>query len=109
MCIRDSLDTWVRGIHVEGLHAGIPQGGGAELAWYRLAVLPERQFARGEEQAFAAVDVRKCFDQLARPLTYLLMLLAGLPAQIMGPYVRMMEGLGVRNGLEESLGQRHSR
>eukprot|EP00969_Alexandrium_andersonii_P246302 10884233-Alexandrium_andersonii.AAC.1 len=58
----------------------------------------------GTRFAYAATDVWKAFDQIVPELLHLVLAVAGAPPAILGPYIRLMSSLAIRNSLGTGLG-----
>eukprot|EP00973_Karenia_brevis_P007257 983762-Karenia_brevis.AAC.1 len=54
-----------------------------------------------------ALDLHKCFDQVLRPLFYMVLLLAGLPPCILVPCMNFLENVSVYNCFSGSVGLPH--
>eukprot|EP00973_Karenia_brevis_P008687 1175018-Karenia_brevis.AAC.1 len=83
------------------------EGVGAEDAWYSTAL--EKELSVLEDCPFVggSLDLFKCFDQIIRPLLYVILLLSGLPRQILAPYINYLENLKLHNSVAGSLGKAH--
>ena len=77
----------------------------AEEAAYATAVLIENTHLKGEHLSGGAADIFKCFDQILRPLVYLLMKAAGMPSGIIRAYRNFQENLVCHNTLAGCIGQ----
>ena len=56
-----------------------------------------------------ALDIYKAFDQVQRPILYVLLFKAGFPMGALRAYAVLMEHLQVHNALAAGLGQQHGR
>ena len=54
-------------------------------------------------------DFHKCFDQICRPLPYVLLYLTGFPQRVLTTYVAFMEKLQFHNAVAGALGRPHRR
>ncbi len=54
-------------------------------------------------------DFHKCFDQICRPLPYVLLYLTGFPQRVLTAYVAFMEKLQFHNAVAGALGRSHRR
>eukprot|EP00973_Karenia_brevis_P020205 2773056-Karenia_brevis.AAC.1 len=88
------------------MYGGMP-GVGAEDAFYTTALDKELCILQGQPFVGGSLDLYKCFDQIIRPLLYAILLISGLPAQILVPYVNFLERLSIYNNISGSLGQPH--
>eukprot|EP00969_Alexandrium_andersonii_P057883 2550111-Alexandrium_andersonii.AAC.1 len=64
------------------MFAGI-RGKGASQAWWLTSLAMERHDMDHTNWAVGAVDCYKCFDQIARPLLYRLLLEGGFPSRVL--------------------------
>jgi hypothetical protein len=76
-------------------------------AWLNAALQLELARLSNESFAGASVDVFKCFDQINRPLVYLLASKAGMPSRVLLPYMRYIDSLKVRYQVGSSVGVPH--
>ena len=64
---------------------------GAEDAWYSSGIELESAILSGQRMVGGTLDLFKCCDQIARPLLYSLLALAGCPKHIMLAYINYHE------------------
>eukprot|EP00973_Karenia_brevis_P059463 8278657-Karenia_brevis.AAC.1 len=83
------------------------EGVGAEDAWYTTSLEKELCVVQDKPFVGGSVDLFKCFDQVLRPLLYLILLISGLPYQILVPYISFLENLQLYNSISGSLGRPH--
>eukprot|EP00969_Alexandrium_andersonii_P000617 26498-Alexandrium_andersonii.AAC.1 len=88
--MRAWLDDW----YPQTSFAGI-EGVGACDAWSITALHLEQARCESAPAILTSFDLFKAFDQINRPLMYALMATAGVPKQVLGPYVRYLEGVRV--------------
>ena len=67
------------------MFAGVP-GRGAEDAWYATAIDMELAQVQGEALVGGSIDLFKCFDQIIRPLMYIILIIGGFPLNILTAY-----------------------
>eukprot|EP00973_Karenia_brevis_P054498 7573907-Karenia_brevis.AAC.1 len=72
------------------MFGGVP-GVGADDAWYLTSLQAESDLLDGTHHIGGTLDLYKCFDQIARPLFYFVLLIAGLPANILSAYINFVE------------------
>jgi len=72
------LEPWIRSWATDDMFAGIP-GVGAADAWYSTAITIEHSTLHNIPLTGGSADIRKCFDEIQRPLLYLLAYTAGIP------------------------------
>ena len=68
------------------MYGGLP-GLGAFDAWFATAIDTEFAVLHDIPLAGAIIDLMKCFDQIIRPLLYIVLALAGLPTFVLTAYV----------------------
>ena len=90
------------------MFAGV-EGFGADDAWWETALTLEQDQLNNTNYSTGAADIYKCFDQLARPLLYHLMQVAGMPPRVIQAYRSYQEQLHIHNSLALGIGQSHQR
>ena len=96
-------------IHIyKEMFAGIP-GVGASDAWYSTATIIENCTLHNIPMTGGSADIRKCFDEIQRPLLYIIAYCAGMPRPILRAYVMYIENLVIHNNLVGNLGKPHMR
>ena len=90
------LAPWIAEWALPEMYAGV-EGRGAQDAAYNTALLTEWCKAMGMDLTGGAADIYKCFDQLSRPLIYMILEKAGMPEQVLGAYRKFLEELTVYN------------
>eukprot|EP00973_Karenia_brevis_P076462 10622962-Karenia_brevis.AAC.1 len=88
------------------MHAGQP-GIGAEQAWMVTGLELEYAHLAGLPFIGGALDLFKCFDQIVRPLLYILLQLAGIPTCVLHAYVRYHENVFIYNSFAATIGMPH--
>eukprot|EP00973_Karenia_brevis_P063924 8885441-Karenia_brevis.AAC.1 len=83
------------------------EGVGADDAWYLTSLEKEYCCLTDCPYVGGSVDLYKCFDQIIRPMLYVVLLFAGLPFQILTPYVNFIANLSIYNSISGSLGSAH--
>eukprot|EP00973_Karenia_brevis_P091108 12405877-Karenia_brevis.AAC.1 len=83
------------------------QGVGAEDAWYATALDIEHSILYEVPVAGGVVDLFKCFDQIIRGLLYSILMIAGLPPQILSAYMHFQEHAHIHINVAGSLGKGH--
>eukprot|EP00973_Karenia_brevis_P002624 357756-Karenia_brevis.AAC.1 len=83
------------------------EGVGAEDAWYTTSLEKELCAVQNCPFVGGSVDLFKCFDPIVRPLLYIVLLISGLPFQILVPYINFLENLNLYNSVAGTLGQAH--
>ena len=86
------------------MFAGVGEQG-AEDAAYATAVLIENTHLKGGHLTGGAADIFKCFDQILRPLLYLIMKAAGMRSGIIGAYRDFQDKLVCHITLAGCIGQ----
>eukprot|EP00973_Karenia_brevis_P055426 7705302-Karenia_brevis.AAC.1 len=100
------VEGWVQSWAMPTMFAGI-QGVGASEAWYSTSLELELAMLTKTPMIGGALDLFKCFDQIMRPLLYALLMLAGLPSQILVPYMNFQEHMLIYNSMNGALGSPH--
>ena len=103
-----ALEPWVKEWALDEVFAGV-SGQGAEDAAYAAAVLMEKSKLKGEHVTGGAADIYKCFDQVMRPLIYLLLEEAGMPKSLIEAYKNFQENLLCHNTLAGSIGKAYKK
>jgi hypothetical protein len=103
-----TLEPWVRKWANSSMFAGVPQQG-AEDAWWLTSVTLETWEVQHVPYSGSSADIAKCFDQVVRPLLYMVAKLAGMPTRVLDPYTRFMEGVSVYNTIGRGVGQPYTR
>jgi len=85
------------------------KGRGADAAWWQTAASHEKCRIDGTTYVGSATDIWKAFDQVQRPIVYMAMLRAGIPASFVLPYAKFMEGLTMYNALGTGVGAPYRR
>ena len=106
-CRLSQIDRWTERWAQDEMFAGIP-GRSAEDAWYTTALDIEATLLEGSSMSGGSADVRKCFDQILRPLMYELLRKSGLPNNILLPYKDMLEHLQVVKNISGHVGEVHA-
>eukprot|EP00973_Karenia_brevis_P037047 5107313-Karenia_brevis.AAC.1 len=88
------------------MFGGLP-GVGADDAFYTTALEKELCIIENRPFVGGSLGLYKCFDQVLRPLLYVILLIAGLPSQVLIPYINFLENLKIYNGIAGSLGRPH--
>ena len=101
-----TLETWVKGWFDETLYT---IGGGADDAWYMNALQMEEALLKGQTITGGSADLQKAFDQIQRDMLYELLAEAGLPKEVLEPYMRFQGGMAVYNTIGESIGKPYKR
>eukprot|EP00973_Karenia_brevis_P093384 12417085-Karenia_brevis.AAC.1 len=101
------LRPWINSWKLDCMFGGM-EGVGADDAWYTTALDKEFCVLSGKPFIGGSVDLFKCFDQIVRPLLYAVLLLAGIPFQILIPYVNFIENILIYNSVAGSLGSPHT-
>ena len=83
------LEPWVGKWAMDEFYAGV-SGQGAQDAADATAVLMANIQLKGENLIGGAADIYKCFDQVLRPLIYILLIEAGLPQGLIEAYKDML-------------------
>ena len=83
---------------------------GAEDGWYRTATLVDTLEINGTMYSGGPIDIRKCFDQVPRPVLYALARKAWMSEQVLTTYLNFQEHLRTYNtipcGLREPFKRR---
>ena len=103
-----SLEGWIAGWSTDAMFAGVPEQG-AEDAWWMTSVKMECWHATSTPFSGSSADIAKCFDQIVRPLLYGIAHIAGMPRNVLGPYMRFAEATMVHNTIGKGLGTAYSR
>ena len=82
---------------------GCIQGIGASEAWYATSVDVEWAMAFHVPIIGGALDLYRCFDQVLRPLLYAVLLLAGIPEQVLTAYITHQESMLIYNTVHGSI------
>ena len=80
------------------MYAGVAQQGAAD-ATYQVLSDVERMTLEGTSFCGGAADIFKFFDQILRPLAYMVLRLAGMPTRILSAYQRFLEELSLTMSL----------
>eukprot|EP00973_Karenia_brevis_P080867 11218282-Karenia_brevis.AAC.1 len=72
------------------MFAGKP-GVGAEDAWFMAALDLEEAAVTKQAYIGGTLDLFKCFDQVVRPLLYLILGISGVPVPVLTAYVNYHE------------------
>ncbi len=99
-----NLRPWIEEWKLDNLYAGIP-GLGAEDAWYETAMHAELCKVNGTVITGAAADICKCFDQIQKPILYMILYMSGMPLYIIHAYFRFHDNLYIYNSLANGLGK----
>ena len=100
------LTPWIDSWALNSMYGGM-KGVGASEAWYVTAL--EVEAARLSDVALVggALDLYKCFDQILRPLMYVVLAIAGLPPALLTAYINFQENMCVYNNMSGALGLPH--
>eukprot|EP00973_Karenia_brevis_P003449 475534-Karenia_brevis.AAC.1 len=79
----------------------------ATEAWYIVAIDLELAKLSGIPYIGGALDLLKCFDQIIRPLLYMILSLAGFPAPVLTAYQNYHEHVWVYHSFNNNLGTAH--
>ena len=91
-----TLKPWIQKWAEDEMYAGAGSKG-AEDAWFELALDIEEMKVKGISYCGGGIDIAKCFDQISRPLLYILARAAGMPERILNTYQRFQEQLIIYN------------
>ena len=80
---------------------------GAEDAWYLQSLDIEIAKLCGQDAIGGAADLFKCFDQIIRPLLYLIRVCAGFPHRVPRAYIRYHEHAVLHYIINGAVGQPH--
>eukprot|EP00973_Karenia_brevis_P034687 4786751-Karenia_brevis.AAC.1 len=100
------LQPWASTWITPHMHAG-RAGYGAEQAWFVTSLELEYSHLAHLPYIGGALDLYKCFDQILRPLMYVVLMLAGLPTCILVPYMQYHENVSIYNSFASSVGHPH--
>eukprot|EP00973_Karenia_brevis_P058466 8142706-Karenia_brevis.AAC.1 len=75
------------------------KGVGASAAWYVTALEVEDAHVADISLVGGALDLFKCFDQILRPLMYIVLMIAGLPPEILTAYINFQENMHIYNNM----------
>ena len=99
-----TLRAWVATWDQKEICAG-GIGKGGEDGWYRTAAMLENWEVNGTWYSGGAIDIRKCFDQIPRPVLYGLARKAGMPRKVLVAYLHFQEHLKSYNTIPGGLGE----
>jgi len=102
------LEPWIATWATKEMFAGVP-GVGASDAWYSTATIIEHSTLHDIPLMGGSADIRKCFDEIQRPLLYILAHFAGIPLPILRAYTMFIENLTIHNNLVGNIGKPHKR
>eukprot|EP00973_Karenia_brevis_P028258 3893708-Karenia_brevis.AAC.1 len=88
------------------MFGGMP-GIGSEDAWYLTALQAEHDILHQVPFVGGTLDLYKCFDQVLRPLLYIVLLLSGLPSTVLTAYSNFLENAWMYNCFAGNVGAPH--
>eukprot|EP00973_Karenia_brevis_P044352 6143632-Karenia_brevis.AAC.1 len=88
------------------MYAG-KKGASATEAWYTVAMDLELTRLLNLPLVGGALDLHKCFDQIIRPLLYMILSCAGMPATVLVAYQNYHEQAWIYNSFGGNIGQAH--
>eukprot|EP00973_Karenia_brevis_P029429 4060797-Karenia_brevis.AAC.1 len=90
----EHLQPWIQKWALPEMHAGLKRVV-AEDAWYCTSLEFEAAILEDNPLVGGVLDIMKCFDQIIRPLLYVVMLLAGFPPQLLAAYANHHENSNI--------------
>ena len=100
------LQTWISTWALPSIFGGI-QGVGSSEAWYATAVDVEWAMTHNIPIIGGTLDLYKCFDQILRPLLYVVLRLSGFPECVLTAYINFQENMHIHNTVHGSIGKPH--
>jgi hypothetical protein len=102
----EDMEGWANDWCLPGMYT---MGLGADAAWWHSAVELELAQLQDKTIVGGSLDIKKAFDQLQRPLLKSLLIEAGFPPRLLGPYFRYLDSLVVYNSIGGDLGHGYHR